>query len=450
MTKKAMSRRSIDRRTVLRGLCGGALAAVALPSLEAMLSPDGAALADGSELPVRFMTYCFGNGVRLDRWIPIAQGPGYPLSEELAPLAAVRDYCSILSGFQNRSEQRISHHEGMTVFSGHAFVEQRGLFSKAGGPTIDQVIADRVRGDTRYRSIQIGISKRRSATDSGTTLPNLSHRGTNEPLPPELNPQALWTRLFGSFVPPDDPSTPLRLSVVDAVRADAGALKKRLGAADVQRVDAHLQGLRELEVRLKALPPVCALPIRPTETNEDVDGQEPLTAVHEAMVDLLAFAFSCDLSRVASVLVSSGASDTVFSELGQRTVHHSNTHDTGRQEEVHQVVVWNMQRFASLLEKLRSTPDGPVRSLLDNALILCSSDCSEGYTHAIFDQPIVVAGRAGGRARYPGVHYRSSSAESSTDVLVSCLQALAPDAVGAAVGSGATASDKPCSALAPA
>jgi hypothetical protein len=440
-----MRSRGLDRRTVLRGLLGGAVAAVGLPPLEAMLKPDGATLADGSELPVRFMTYCFGNGVRLDRWIPAAQGPGYPLSEELAPLVSVKDYCSVLSGFQNRSEQRITHHEGMTVFSGHPFVEQRGLFSKAGGPTIDQVIADRIRGDTSYRSIQVGISKRLSENDSGTTLHNLSHRGTNEPLPPEFNPQALWARLFGSFVPPDDPSTPLRLRVVDAVRADADALKKRLGAADARRVDAHLHGLRELEVRLGALPPRCTLPAAPAETNADVDGEEPLSAAHKAMIDLLAFAFSCDLSRVASVLVSGGASATVFSELGQSTVHHSNTHDAGRQQEVHDVVVWNMERFAYLLEKLKSTPDGPDRSLLDNVLILCSSDCAEGYTHAIFDQPIVVAGRAGGRARYPGVHYRSASGESTTDVLVSCLHALALDAAG--VGSGAPYSERPCGAI---
>lgn len=443
-----MKRRALSRRAVLRGLIGGALTTVALPTLEAMLDPNGTRLASGAPLPQRFMTYFFGNGVRLDRWIPAAQGPGYPLSEELAPLAGVQDYCSVLSGFQNRCEQQITHHEGMTVFNGYTFVEQSGLFSKMGGPTIDQVIADRISAGITFRSIEVGISKRLSVMDSGTTLFYLAHRGPNEPLPPEFNPQALWTKLFGSFVPPEDPSIALRTSVLDAVREDIGALKKRLGAADLQRLDAHLTGISELENQIKALPPVCTTPAQPTETNTDVNGQEPLTAVHTAMADLLAYAFSCDISRVASMMISGGASETVFSEIGQSGVHHTNTHNGNAQEEVHQVVVWNMERFAALLERFRATPDGPTgENLLDNTTIFCSSDCSEGYTHDIFDMPIIVAGRAGGRLPSPGIHYRSQSGENTTDILVSCLQAVDPTAVGVTIGAGAPASSTPCAAL---
>ena len=445
-----MRRQPLSRRTVLRGLLGGAVASVALPTLEAMLNSHGTALAGGAALPLRFMTYCFGNGVRLDRWVPSAQGAAYPLTEELEPIAHVQDYCSVLSGFQNRCEQQITHHEGMTVFNGYTFTEQSGLFSKAGGPTIDQVIAEYISGDTTFRSMEIGVSKRLSVMDSGTTMHYLSHRGTNEPQPAEFNPQALWTKLFGSFVPPEDPSLNLRVSLLDSVREDVAALKKRLGQADILRVDAHLQGLSELEKQIKALPPVCAVPGMPTETNEDVNGEEPLTAVATAMSDLLAFAFSCDVSRVASVFISGGASETVFTEIGQSSVHHSNTHNANRQEEVHQVVVWNMERFAYLLEKLKATPDGVTgASLLDNMLIFCSSDCSEGYTHDIYDMPIVVAGRAGGRVRHPGVHYRSQTGENTTDILVSCLQAIVPEAEGVSVGAGAPQSSTPCAALAP-
>lgn len=446
-----MRRHALSRRTVLRGLLGGAVATVALPVLEAMLNSHGTALADGAPLPQRFMTYCFGNGVRLDRWIPSAQGAGYPLSEELAPLAAVQDYCSVLSGFQNRCESQITHHEGMTVFNGYTFVERSGLFSKAGGPTIDQVIAEYLSIDTTFRSIEIGVSKRLSIMDSGTTLHYLSHRGTNDPQPPEFNPKALWTKLFGSSVSQDDRSIDLRLSMLDSVREDVAALKKRLGQADIQRVDAHLQGLSELEKQIKARPPVCPIPGMPAEANQDVEGKEPLTSVHTAMTDLLVYAFSCDLSRIASMFISGGASETVFSELGQSSVHHSNTHKLSRQEEVHQVVVWNMQRFAHLLERLKETPDGVTgASLLDNMTIFCASDCSEGYSHSIFDQPIVVAGRAGGRLRHPGVHYRSQTGENTTDILVSCLQAVIPEAVGVGIGAGSPFSDTPCAALAPA
>ena len=49
------------------------------------------------------MAWFFGNGVRLDRWVPSSEGTGWELTEELAPLENVKDYCSILSGFNNKA-----------------------------------------------------------------------------------------------------------------------------------------------------------------------------------------------------------------------------------------------------------------------------------------------------------------------------------------------------------
>src|SRR4051812_43903121 len=108
-----MRRNVLSRRTLLRGMLGGVMTAVALPTLEAMLNSHGTALADGNPLPQRIITWFFGNGVRLDRWVPKTQGPDYELSEELAPLAKVKPYLSVLTGFQNRCETLITHHEGM-------------------------------------------------------------------------------------------------------------------------------------------------------------------------------------------------------------------------------------------------------------------------------------------------------------------------------------------------
>ena len=93
----------MSRRTALRGLLGGAAAVVALPTLEAMLNSSGTALADGGAIPRRLVTWFFGNGVRLNRWVPQGYGANYPLSDELLPLANVKEYVSVLSGFDNGS-----------------------------------------------------------------------------------------------------------------------------------------------------------------------------------------------------------------------------------------------------------------------------------------------------------------------------------------------------------
>lgn len=443
MTRRATK---LSRRTMLRGALGGVTAAVSLPMLEAMLHDNGEALADGSALPTRFVMFFFGNGNIPSRWNPSATGADWELTEQLAPLGNVKSYCSILSGFQNRCEQQITHHEGMTVFNGYSFVEQSGLFSKAGGPTIDQRIADAVGDDTIVPSVQIGVSRRLSVMDSGTTLHHLSHRATDQPLPSQFEPAQIYNALFGSFTPKDDPTGPLRIHVLDAVRETARDLKKRVGAADAQRIDAHLEGVSSLEKKIKALPPVCTKPDPPTQINDDAGGVEPIRAVSDVMSDLLTYAFACDITRVASFMLSGGASETVYGELGQTGVHHENTHNPqNRLEEINEVVTFNMQRFAYLLERLMGTADGEEHNLLDNSVVLLSSDCSEGWSHSIFDQPIVVAGGGRGQLVHPGVHYRSPNGENPSDILLALLRCFDPAAP--SVGGGAPMSSTPLTAI---
>lgn len=444
-----MTRRSLPRRTFLRGLLGGSAAVVGLPLLEAMLDTHGEALADGAALPTRFVTWFFGNGVVLPRFEPAATGANYPLSEELQPLAGVRDYVTVLTGLRNRCEQLITHHEGMTVFNGHTMTEINGLFSKAGGPTIDQLIAAKIGQDTPVASVHLGVSKHLSVMDSGTTMHALSHKGPNEPQYPKFNPQEVWAELFGAFVPkPDDRA--LRTSILDAVRDQTATLRQRLGKLDNQRLDAHLEGVRALEKKISAAPPQCALPDMPSETNTDEGGVEPISAVNDVMSDLLVYAFSCDITRVASVLFHGGAAETVFSELGQWNAHHNNTHDPGAQQEVHEGVVYIMSRFADMLEKFKAAVDVDGKNLLDTSIVFSSSDCAEGISHSVERQPIILAGHGRNKLIYPGIHVQAApyptSAGNTSDVLLTCLQAF--DRSATSVGAGAPRSTTPMAAIA--
>lgn len=390
-----MSRFFLRRRTFLRGSAGLGLTLVGLPLLEAMLDDHGTALADGSPLPMQFVLWFMGNGYRLERFEPAATGANFELSEELAPLANVSEYLKVVTGMQNWCGYQVTHHEGMTPYSGYTMVELNGLFSKSGGPTIDQLIADRIQATAQtpplVRSIQLGISKRTSIMDSGTTMHAVSHRGPNEPLFPEFNPVKIWQALFGELVPKPDDSA-LRLSVLDAVREDALRLEKRLGALDKQRLEAHLAGLKDLEDRIKTAPPVCQIPPTPTETNADVNGMEPITNVNNVMADLLVYALSCDVTRVASVMFLGGAAETAFAEIGQQTGHHYNTHDGNAQLAVHDGVVYAQQKLAYLCERMKATVDPLGKNLLDTGLVLAGSDCAVGLTHTVARQPFQLIG----------------------------------------------------------
>lgn len=440
-----MSRFKLSRRTVLRGmLAGGAATTVGLPMLEAMLNSNGTALADGNAIPQRFVSYFFGNGFILNRFVPMMTGPNYPLSEQLAPLEPVKDYCHVVTGMDNRCEKLITHHEGMTVFTGHTMVNVSGLSSNAGGPTIDQLVADAIEASGNgptVKSVQIGISRRLSTMDGGTTMHNLSHRGPNQALPPEFNPQNVWNTLFGSFVPKDDPSGPLRSSVLDAVKAQTDALKKRLGQEDKQRLDAHLDGVNELQNKIAALPPACAAPGMPAETNPPVMGPEPLVTVNQIMSELVAYAFECDVTRVASMLLVGGAADTILYDIGVNSVHHLNTHSWPNKEtEIHNGVVYQMQRFSDFLNTLKLKSDPTGGNLLDNTIVFFSSDCAEGWSHTVKKQPVIVAGKGGGYLKYPGIHYASSGGN-PTDVLMSVLRHFDPNVP--SIGSGNPMSSTP-------
>lgn len=449
----------LSRRSVLRGLAGGAAVSVALPPLEAMMNANGTAYANGDGLPLRFISFFWGNGVILDRFEPEVTGPGWQLSEQLAPFAAVKDYVSVLTGIQNHCAQQITHHEGLTAFSGYTFLPAGGpgFSTNFGGPTIDQLIADAIaeRVTTPIRSMQVQCSKGFSPADNGTTATAISVRGEPGNLTPlygQPNPIDVWQTIFGEFVPQPDDSA-LRLSILDAVRADADRLRGKLGTRDNQRMDAHFQGLSELEQKISAMPPTCDLPAEPTHTNSESVNNEQLILTNQLMAQMIAYAFTCDITRVASNLFLPLAGEAVMAESengGDGTTHHVLSHQGG--EDYHRGIVFIMERLAEMLDILRQTPDLDGGNLLDSTIVYASSDCSIGWSHSIRRQPIILGGTGRDYLVNPGIHYQAvasndpnnPNAQTSgnmSDVLLALLQAFDPSA--SSLGGGASMSTTP-------
>ncbi len=73
--------------------------ALPLPLLDSYLNEHGTAFAQGAPLPKRYVTWFFGNGILPPLWVPAATGVGdaWQLSEQLAPLAPVKDYLTVIS-----------------------------------------------------------------------------------------------------------------------------------------------------------------------------------------------------------------------------------------------------------------------------------------------------------------------------------------------------------------
>jgi hypothetical protein len=143
-----------------------------------------------------------------------------------------------------------------------------------------------------------------------------------------------------------------------------------------------------------------------------------------AMSGLIAMALACDQTRVFSIMFSGSVCGTVYWQVGATGGHHDLTHnEAGTQPTVHAATVFTMKQFGTLLTALKGVQEG-AGNLLDSCAIIASSDTADGQQHSLTDYPIVVAGRAGGALKYPGVHYRSMTKENTSTVLLSLLKSV--------------------------
>ena len=417
-----MPRSKITRRTLLRGALAGSAVAVGLPPLEATLNGNGTAFADGHEIPRRFGVWFWGNGVRPEQWTPSGTGSAWIPSAELLPLAAHREYLTVVSG-TNVHTGTHPHHAGMTGVMTGAPLHQVGttrdtIISTFARKSVDVLAADHYEGTTPLRSIEAGITRFRG-TDEGTTFQHLSHNGPNNPNPSEYSAPALFSRIFGT--PTDADFSFARQSVLDAVGHQIGGLQDRVGAHDRQRLEQHFESIRAIELRLAAEPVVCERPTLPSD-HPDIAGREQIVPHNETMSQLVALALACDVTRVFSVLFSPAGSGVVIWQAGALNSLHQICHDEAMpQPTVHAATVFTMEQLAVMLQSLRDIPVGD-DNLLDHSSIICTSEHADGRIHSYSDFPMLIAGKAGGALR-GDTHYRSTTDESVSKAVLTALRA---------------------------
>ncbi len=427
-----MSRFTLDRRTLLRGLLGGAVVTIGLPALEIFHDPPmralaGRARADCGVFPRRFGIWFWGNGALPSKFIPETTGPDYALSEQLMPLAALRSKFTVLSGLDVRTPNTDPHGSGPAglLVGDNITVGEPGV-ARTGtviGPTLDQIVAQAIGDQTRFPSLEVGVQRATSG---------LSYSGPYAMNPPETSPAALFERIFGAgFRAPGetggpDPRLALRQSVLDVVRGQAATLGTRLGSADRARLDQHLEGIRAIELqiaRLSSDPPDYAACMRPDAPMDlpDVEGRQQLSATNRLISDLVVMALACDQTRVFTNMYSQPVNNMLFP--GATSGHHQLTHDEpDPQGEVNMIVGAIMQDLAYFLGRMDAVVEGD-GTLLDHSAILCTTDVSYGRTHTLEDYPLIVAGSACGALR-TGVHWRSPAPDNACKLSLTLLRTM--------------------------
>lgn len=418
-----MKRTPLSRRTFLRSLALGSAVGIGLPPLEAFFNGNGTAYAADGSFPRRFGLFFWGNGILPERWIPTNEGADWTLSDQLQPLAAVKPHVTLLTGMEVKVQNLVAHATGPGGFLSGAPLITNGDDYTFAAPSLDQLIAAEVGKQTLYRSLEVGVQP------DGI---GHSFNGRDSRNAAETDPIKLFQRLFGDgFREPGDepiidPKWALRRSVLDAVMEDASQLKTRLGVNDQRRLDLHLESVRELEQRISLLesdPPSLAACQRPEEAVEvpDIAGRPQMDVRSDVMTRLVTMAYACDLTRVMSYWYSDPLSNILYP--GATAGHHQLTHDEpGDQPQVHDIVLSAIGAYASLIGSLEDIPEGD-GTLLDNTILLGTTDVSYGRTHQIDEFPIVLAGSGGGTLK-TGFHYRSVTKENTSHVPFSILRAM--------------------------
>ena len=107
------------------------------------------------------------------------------------------------------------------------------------GISCDQIVANQIGSKTRFPSLELGMEDARQAgdCDSGYSCAytnNLAWRSETQPLPPILDPRALFERLFGNGVALSPEArarqSKYRRSILDFVTDDTKKLRDRLSA----------------------------------------------------------------------------------------------------------------------------------------------------------------------------------------------------------------------------
>jgi hypothetical protein len=362
-----------------------------LPFLEAML-PRRAHAAGG---PTRLVTFFAPNSLPLERFVPATVGTGFELTPLLQPLAGLRDELVVVSGITGVGGPD-SHAAGTCAFSTGLSCSTLG----AGGPSIERVAAEASGSDAPFTSLAVTANNQASYDSNGHSsacFANVSWSAAEQPVPAEKDPAVLFQRLFGDGTPQAaieaEQRAARRHSVIDHVKLELDGLRPRLGAPDRQRLDAHLDAVREVEQRIDVAVS-CAVPPPPSGYPLDT-WQSGYDERARVQLDLLALALSCGMTHHASFMYhDGGADDPGDVAVGLPGRQHSAAHE-GDRDTMQQYSLVHVEALAYFLERLRQAP-GATGTLLDDSLVFFGTELGNGTDHTQFDLPFVLAGGAQG------------------------------------------------------
>ncbi|MEN0064184.1 MAG: DUF1552 domain-containing protein [Myxococcota bacterium] len=360
------------------------LSALGLSGLALGLPRPSWAMSNG---PIRrLLIVSTSHGTPYEHWQmdPEGKGPAGSWSADLVPLAPERFSRSLAPLYDQRA--RMNCFDGLSLATAeldipgyrhekgwlHAWTGALVYFTGADlfstGPSLDQIVARAIGRPDRLPSLELTIGDGRP----------VAHAGRAQPVPLERDPQKAWDRLFGLSTTAD----PLRRaqgSVLDFARAEQEALRGRLSNADRSKLDTHFELVRQLEQRLQGLSEATCN-TTPERLQAGLDGYN---ATFDAFSEIVAAAFSCDLTRVATISLGDLPSrDFGWGDYLSGDAHNDLAHriydDPRAALGMSDYTAHHAAQMARLVRTLEAIPDEG-GSLLDHTLIVWGSELADGW-----------------------------------------------------------------------
>ncbi|MBA4019655.1 MAG: hypothetical protein C0483_21020 [Pirellula sp.] len=394
----------LTRRTLLRG-AGAALALPWLPSLvwsQARAVGESTTAAMKAKAPVRYGCLLFANGVNPHEWRANGDGDAMELSSTLQPLAPFKRDITVLRNLHVYNNTSGPH---WPLFSNYLSGAQfRETLIPEGGESIDQVIARHAGKETSVPSLVLAVEPAESGLRSGVPsvyYGTVSWSSKNTPIAPEVYPRAVFDRLF-------DTSGLLRdKSVLDAVLAHSKDVRRDLGAHDRQKLDAFLESVRDLELRieraakeerLEGWRPTLA---KPNMKRPAAELPQDVSEHMRMMLDLILLAWRMDKTRVATLIFNRDVShmkfgflDGVLNEQLHGISHHKE--DPKKLASYQRINQFHVEQLAYLMGQMKQVDEGEGTTLLDNVMLQFGSNMFNGDSHDGRNLPMILAGHGGG------------------------------------------------------
>jgi len=420
-----MNKLRLTRRSVIKGAGG---LAIALPWLEAMTHRRSARAAAPAVAPKRFLAvYTPGGTVRRgsigDRYTPTGTETAFTLSPILAPLEPVKSSVIVVDGLHLKcGDQSMFNVEqlqgGMTGWL--TGLVQPGAGNWVKGPSIDQVLAPRLSAGKPLPSLPMAVRWGTGKSHGKVTaLDTCTFEGADpfRPIMPRLDPVDIWKTLFNTPAPTGNAWDK---SILDAVDKRYTRLAQRLGAADRQRLEAHLERIRDLEKRVGSVAGACAAPTlvdtsdyNPTSgLNSADDGSitdlrtdAAIPKVGKLLMDMMVMALACDLTAVGFLQWCDSDAKYTAPWLNLPQTHYFYENGGGyRPAELERLYTWYTAQHAYLLQQLAGVDMGG-HSLLAETVVFFGTEVENPADHTKRNMPFLLAGgglRTGRWIRYPG------------------------------------------------